>query len=394
MKKIIAVVAIVVLGALAWFYFMPNTEGEENLSESPASLPWIEVDSSTVTKLDATGKVVGTFATGDTVEAGMTIATDESGKANVYFADGSTLRIDPNTKLTISEGSFDEETGSLRVRVALSAGKLWSKITALVTPESHWEVNTGSAVATVRGSAFGTEVTTEGETLIIGSEHDVFVAPVDPDTGELIADAEVVVGEEERKEKKEQLLSRETRQGRHVLGDWVRVNEERDKKSKVPTRNNEDVSDLETELDSSNPEKMEEPEIKNESGSEEEVRDVKPETRAPAAKPKAESLDVKWQKGENKLNEGATLEFEASLVFSDASIRSVTNLVDWQVVGSIGRMKAPGVFEALLGNDVSEIGTAFGAVTARFTTEDGQDLLWKSDIITVNARVDNLDERG
>ena len=49
-------------------------------------------------------------------------------------------------------------------------GQAWSKIISLATPDSVWEVRTSTAVATVRGTAFG--MGTDGNP-VIGSENKV-----------------------------------------------------------------------------------------------------------------------------------------------------------------------------------------------------------------------------
>ena len=240
-----------------WFVFNQNKTEEltERFSEKEivpekdtTTTAWIEVVKDKVVLLGQDGVTeVKVFATGDSVLAGQVLKTDSTGQANINFSDGSSLRLDINTKLTINEATLEENTGSLKVKVALVAGKLWSKITALATPESYWEVHTGTAVATVRGSAFGTEVDAVGATLIIGSEHDISVAPLDPDTGEQIENAEIIVTEENeviikpaqvlalkkltREERKEQVSK--IFEHREIIKDtsrqnWIKQNKEHD----------------------------------------------------------------------------------------------------------------------------------------------------------------------
>ena len=441
MKKVIAAVVVIVLLIVAWFYLAPRQGGVVPLPvDTSATNPWIEVESNEVARIDKSGSVLGIFATGDIIEEGATISTNASGTANIYFADGSTLRIESNTKLTITESSFEEESSSLKVKVALSVGKVWSKITALASPESHWEVNTGTAVATVRGSAFGTEITKDGETFIVGSEHDVFVAPLDPETGDLIADAEVVVGEkeilsfkkeaiqkikdikrEERKEKATKILVREARDADKHKSSWIKENEKHDSiiREKVKELKDRGLESKELRKEVRSFLKQElRSRIKNEDKGAEEVKVGenpdrvinKAERRIEKriieegievdknfdSKPKAKINGLRINKHTDGLifTEGALVELEAVLIMSDGSTKVVTDQVDWQVVGSIGRMQNPGVFKAVLGNDVSEIGTAFGAVTARFVGEPGNEYINKTDIFTVIGKIDKIDERG
>src|SRR3989344_5523773 len=235
MKKIIATVVILLVAIIGWFWLLPQGDESEQAANAQITPPWIEVESAKVVSVDESGKEIAVFASGDIVSTGTIIKTDATGQATIYFADGSNLRIDPDTTVTITEGNYDEDSGSLKVRVALMTGKVWSKITALVTPESHWEVRTGTAVATVRGSAFGTEVTSDGETLIVGSEHDIAVAPIDEETGEVIAEEEVIVSEQDvltvrRDRKLDKRARRLEGEGREdlLLRDWIERNEERD----------------------------------------------------------------------------------------------------------------------------------------------------------------------
>ena len=109
-------------------------------------------------------------------------------------------------------------------------------------------------------------------------------------------------------------------------------------------------------------------------------------------RPSFVALRVMRTDGADKIIEGTTLTFKAMAEFSDGTKKDITANVTWQVVGSIGRIISPGVFEAALGPDVSEIGTAFGAVTASWKNEAGplgseasKEFFGKSGIITVIA---------
>ena len=117
------------------------------------------------------------------------------------------------------------------------------------------------------------------------------------------------------------------------------------------------------------------------------------QTEPEAARPTVTSLEVSTRAG-LKVSEGAMIEFEAIAILSDGTKKVVTDLVSWQVVGSIGGIIKPGIFQARLGADVSEIGTAFGAVTASFKSDSGKEFGGKSGIITVVGAVTPIDERG
>ncbi len=172
-----------------------SQETMEQKEEEKIGKPWVEVVmEGAFVVVSEEEKLV--LKTGDELNEGEIIETDKSGLANVYFPDGSVARMDSNTKIQITTGLYDHNTKSLKVRISLMAGNMWSKIIKLATPESVWEVKTSNAVAAVRGSAFGSSFIGK-KTTIIGSEHNVSVSPIDPGEGDAISQQEAQVGEKQ-----------------------------------------------------------------------------------------------------------------------------------------------------------------------------------------------------
>lgn len=185
---IIAVVTIaVVTGAL----FLINKFGQEARVTLSAK-PWIEIVSPSVVEVNEKGDAVRQLKTGDELTAGSVIEGKVGSFANIYFPDGSTARIDGATKISLDEYLFDESRDRLVVRLSVTVGRLWNKIFELATPDSVWEVKTATAVATVRGTAFGVEVS-DGKIGFIGSQNNVEVAPIDPETKEIIKEARLII---------------------------------------------------------------------------------------------------------------------------------------------------------------------------------------------------------
>jgi hypothetical protein len=157
------------------------------------SKPWIQVVKAGVFMIaDSASSVV--LNSGDELNEGVLVETDTTGLANIVFPDGSVARLDSNTSVIISVGSYNEDTKTLSVRLKLAAGNLWSKIMTLATPESFWEVQTSNAVAAVRGTAFGVSFAKD-TTTIIGSEHQVTVRAINPETRAVIAEQDAIVDE-------------------------------------------------------------------------------------------------------------------------------------------------------------------------------------------------------
>jgi hypothetical protein len=173
---LIAVLLVVVLAVGGMIKF-----GKNKVTASQVKDPWIEVVSPSVWQLDPeTNEPDNDLQTGDEVAKGDILQTTNAGRAIVHFPDSSMLRIEPNSVVTIEEFNFETGNSKMSAKMKVSAGRVWSKIFDLATPDSSWQVETSNAVATVRGTAFGTSVDLNGS-WIIGSQHSVNVEAIDPD---------------------------------------------------------------------------------------------------------------------------------------------------------------------------------------------------------------------
>ncbi|GEM_PF-1371398 len=175
------------IAAIVWKIKTPDISVE-------LSKPWIEVIKPAVFEISENGNEdLRELMTGDELTEKTGIRVEKTGLANIHFPDGSVARLDGGTKLMIENGSFNPETGTLSVTLNLVWGRVWSKIIGLATPESHWEVKTSTAVATVRGTAFGVEYVEEGKSNIVGYENKVEVGMIDPDTKEVMDGVKMLV---------------------------------------------------------------------------------------------------------------------------------------------------------------------------------------------------------
>ncbi|MEK7662027.1 MAG: FecR domain-containing protein [Patescibacteria group bacterium] len=171
----------IVLAAIGAYFSMKSASVPVN---DVLSIPWIEITSPGVSLLKEDGVLVS-LNTGDDITSRATIISDGSGKASIHLPDGSVIRLDSNSKIILVSALFDPKTETLNVKISLIAGRVWSKVTSLVTPESSWEVKTASAVATVRGTAFSMEYA-NGKSRVLGSQNVIIVNPVDQKTGETL----------------------------------------------------------------------------------------------------------------------------------------------------------------------------------------------------------------
>ncbi|MBI5306629.1 FecR domain-containing protein [Candidatus Wolfebacteria bacterium] len=198
-KIFIGVSLILIIGAsvAGFFIFSKNEPQKIQTSAEPQIEPkipqaWIEIKEPKITEIDSLGGIKREFKTGDIIFDKMILNVDKNGSAIIHFPDGSVARLDPETKLIIDEIKFEPSNKKLLTRLNLAAGKIWSKIIQLATPDSLWEVKTANAVATARGTSFGISFI-KNKTNVVGLENKVAVNPRDPKTGETIKNIEAIV---------------------------------------------------------------------------------------------------------------------------------------------------------------------------------------------------------
>lgn len=69
--------------------------------------------------------------------------------------------------------------------------------------------------------------------------------------------------------------------------------------------------------------------------------------------------------------EGKSLQFSASLKFSNGALKNVSDLVSWSSIGDIGSVSKLGLFVAQLGPNTSEYGEGVGSVIASYGGPEG-----------------------
>ncbi|MDO8443868.1 MAG: FecR domain-containing protein [Candidatus Azambacteria bacterium] len=422
MKKIIIAIVILIILAVVGFALAGKfSRNEEKLTVLPAAdslKVWVEVLTPKAFELDAkNGNQIRELQTGDELSAGAMIETSKEGFINLYFPDGSILRVSENTKFVLENSYFDISSGKLNVKISLLLGKVWSKILSLATLDSSWEVETSNAVATVRGTAFGMEYVS-GQSSVIGSENKVEVAVLDPETKRAIKDAMVTIEPDKQvsiaKEDVEKIKA-----GKKLLmaiaitvevkkEDWIVKAKAADEKI------NQKIEQLKEN-------RLEMPEIKKELRQEiretikekikERINILEPkkniietqvekqiDTKLPAPQPIQKQAITPITSGVNsiaivpdralgEITEEEVVNFKAMMI-SNGIKRDVTTEVEWKVVGFIGDINNQGVFTAKLAPDVAEYGEVPGTVAAIWKdTKTNEVLLGKSAIFKVKAKV-------
>jgi hypothetical protein len=102
------------------------------------------------------------------VRVGSLLQTGKDGRATLWWPDGTSLRVDPGSELTIERCRFDKRKDSLFSQFSLKAGRVWVHVVRMLSADSKFEISTPTATAGVRGTTFAVEVGQDGAT-------DVFV---------------------------------------------------------------------------------------------------------------------------------------------------------------------------------------------------------------------------
>lgn len=422
---IIIVLAVVLVGGGIFYWSNKKTGSPPAAGTAESALvpreAWVEIIRPEVSLQDESGTEIKKLSSGDAVVAGMTLAVGGKGLAIVHFPDGSTLRADAASIFKLDLSSFEQKTETLSVKISLISGRLWSKVIAIVSPDSVWQVKTSSAVATVRGTAFGVEYR-KGASRFLGSEHAVKVAVLDPKTKEplpkteaeltpktivAVSDSEAVAIAAVPKE-----LSVVTAPKAVLTDVWVKDNEAadtvidktlaevrqtshsdaeaREKLRQVIDKRREEVKQEENQT----PEKagtledttkrlleinqMENPvneatpvKGENNTSTNETVKTSGTVTAKPVKlviRPVPGPLPIA---NPGEVAEGTKAGFKAILVLSDGSEQDVTKDAVWEVSGHIGSMVSPGILAAAFDEAESELPSVSGEVKATYTAESG-----------------------
>lgn len=121
---------------------------------------------------------------GDTIELQESIITGQH-FASVELADNSLLSIAPNSRITFDKISLDKKGLIVNTNIQLHRGSVSSDIKK--RPETHFQIQTPSAVAAVRGTIFRTSYDETSQTMRTEVDHGVIDMNSIHGTTELLA---------------------------------------------------------------------------------------------------------------------------------------------------------------------------------------------------------------
>lgn len=172
MKKRVLAVFLVLVVAVVGFLYFPRGGVIEAVNAAVLAVLNAGVDASRGGAEFQPALDGDVFANGDVVRA------DDNGRAVLTFFDGSTISVDPKSRVRVA-ALTKTASGGMQAQIEQTAGRTWASVSKLATPDSKFEIKTPSMVATVRGTTFETivEIQPDGTatTTIKTSEGEVVV---------------------------------------------------------------------------------------------------------------------------------------------------------------------------------------------------------------------------
>ncbi|MBN2038386.1 MAG: FecR domain-containing protein, partial [Chitinispirillaceae bacterium] len=92
------------------------------------------------------------------LKSGWDVRTFMESSAELEYDNGTILRMGENSVVTLSSLDINEKDQSTMTRVRLPAGQVWGNIKKFTSTKSHFDFETPTAVASIRGTRLGINV--------------------------------------------------------------------------------------------------------------------------------------------------------------------------------------------------------------------------------------------
>jgi hypothetical protein len=109
------------------------------------------------------------------VQAGDTVKTGKDGEVELYWLDGTRIKMGADTLMTVLKCQINTATKSETSMFKLDVGRLWIRVLKVLSHKSKFEIKTPTATAGVRGTVFSVAVTPDGATSVTVREGQVAV---------------------------------------------------------------------------------------------------------------------------------------------------------------------------------------------------------------------------
>jgi FecR protein len=192
MKRISIIIGLVVLSALMmWAYFSHQKSNGTpapttvNLETPPTTIAVTPL-AADVSLLGAAQGVWNVIASTSNVSDGSKVKTSPDGRAIIAREATIISSLDNNTEVTLNFSSDKKQS-----HLALTLGRIWSKVGRALEQDEQFEVYTPTMVAAVRGTSFG--VSLDPKRSLIVTEGTVWITRRNPQTGEQLASSTIAV---------------------------------------------------------------------------------------------------------------------------------------------------------------------------------------------------------
>ena len=147
-------------------------------AQAPASIGTVDALTGDCTVVRFGESDASALAVGASLYEGDRIRTDEGARLRLAFLDGTVVQLGESTDLTLDWFLHAPDAGTQNVLLRVSSG-IFRVILELVLPRAAFEVQTTTAVASVRGTDWISEVTPEA-TATVTLEGQVALRNVQP----------------------------------------------------------------------------------------------------------------------------------------------------------------------------------------------------------------------
>lgn len=148
--------------------------GTASLSENPAITKIMSIQNGPVYIQKSGEEKWRAGQEGMEIKTGDRVKTDPGSRATVVFFEGSTIELEGETEITMTEISGAQNT-STTIKLKQEIGTTINRVKKLADTASGYEIETPAAVAGVRGTTFKVSVLADGTTIVSNIEGSVFV---------------------------------------------------------------------------------------------------------------------------------------------------------------------------------------------------------------------------
>ncbi len=103
---------------------------------------------------------------GDDLGTGDEVRSDPSGQAQVEFFDGSVVRMDGDTHVTLRD--VVDRTEGRQILLGMGAGRTWNRVVELTSTQDRYELRLPNVTVNVRGTTFLADCRTQQVCYVVG----------------------------------------------------------------------------------------------------------------------------------------------------------------------------------------------------------------------------------